>query len=49
MVAPLGCSEWVEESERKGWRESDRGREGGSHVRSHVRRSGKKKWAVAAG
>lgn len=47
MVAPLGCNEWVEESERKRWRESDRGREGGreggSHVRSHVSGRGEKK------
>lgn len=49
-MAPLGCNEWVEESERKRkrWRESDQGgREGGSHVRSHV--SGRKKKKVGSG
>lgn len=32
-MAPLGCNEWVEESERKRWRESDREKEGGREGR----------------
>lgn len=47
---PWGAmSGWRRVRERDGGRVIEEGREGGSHVRSHVSGREKKKWAAAAG